>query len=116
MPNNPTIKGDNTVIWGTGGNYAGGIITSCSKDNTTEKLEVLDNNGYTVAVIYFNQKGECEFEMIVQTSAPTLAHGDQITICGAVNALVENTKQVWAQRDVCKFQVKATKYTGMTLT
>ena len=111
----PVIKGDNTVVWGSGGVYSTGIIVSGSKQTTADKVEVKDNNGFVVAAIYFDQKNKCDFEMIVQTSAPTLAVGDQITICGVANCLVDELDEKWAQNDVRKFSVKATKYSGMTL-
>jgi hypothetical protein len=116
MPGTPTIKGDNTVLFGSAGAYATGIITSASKRTGSEVLEVKDNNGFTVAAIYFDHKNECQFEMIVQTAAPTLAIADQVTICGVANCLVKDIEQMWANTDVRKYRVTATKYEGMTLT
>jgi hypothetical protein len=118
MPNNPTIKGDNTVIWGASGLYttANGIITGGNKKAESEQLAVKDENGFTVAVIFFDQKNKFSFEMIVKTSAPALAVGDPITVAGVVNALVDDTEEIWAQADTRKFRVNATKYSGMTLT
>jgi len=116
MSGSPVIKGDNTVVWGSNGVYSTGIIVSGSKQLSGEKMEVKDNNGFVVAAIYFDDKNQCDFEMIVQTAAPDLARGDQITICGLLNCLVDETDEKWAQNDVRKFSVKATKYLGMTLT
>lgn len=117
MPNNPVIKGDNTVIWGASGLYttANGIITGGNKKLEGELLEVKDENGFTVATIYFDDKNKFSFEMIVKTAAPTLARGDAITVAGVTGALVDDTEEIWAQADVRKFRVNATKYTGMTL-
>lgn len=116
MPN-PVIRGDNTVLWGTSGVYSGsgaGFITTGRKRATAEKLEIKDNNGFTVATIYFDNKTECEFEMIVKTAAPTLAIGDGLTICGVAYALVDDFEEMWAQADVRKLRVKATNYVGIT--
>jgi DNA/RNA endonuclease YhcR with UshA esterase domain len=115
MPGTPTLKGDNTVLFGSTGGYATGIITSATKRSGSEKLEIKDNNGYTVTVVYFDHKKQCEFEMIVQTAAPTLTQGDAVTIGGVANCLVDDTEEMWSNTDVRKFRVRATKYEGMTL-
>lgn len=107
----PTIKGDNTVLFGANGVYSGaGIITRGSKKTGGSVLEVKDENSFTVTKIYFDDKNECEFEMIVKTAAPDLARGDFITICGVAACLVDETEEMWEQGGVRKFRVKATKH------
>lgn len=69
-----------------------------------------DNDGFTVTVIYFDDRGECSFEMIVQSSAPSLSRGDAITVAGLTNCLVEDTEEIWAEQNVRKFAVTACKY------
>lgn len=114
--NTPTIKGNTTVLWGTDGLYAAGeVVESGSERLTGDKVEIEDNNGFVVSVIYFNDKRECTFSMIVKTTAPTLARGDAITIGGVVGALVDDTEIVWERRDVRKYKVNATKYDGLTI-
>lgn len=117
MPNNPTIKGDNSVLWGAAGYYTTsyGLIQSGNKKLEGEMLEVKDENGFTVAMIYFDDKMKFSFEMNVKTAAPALARGDQITVAGVVNAIVEGTEELWENKNVRRFRVEATKYTGMTL-
>lgn len=116
MANNPVIKGDNTVLFGSGGYYSGnGIVVSGNKKLSGDKLEVKDENGYVVATIYFNDKNEFSFEMIVKTAAPDLDRGDQITVAGVVNALVDDTEEMWKQDDVRRVRVNATRYLGMTI-
>lgn len=111
MPNSPTIVGDNTVLWGTSGVYSGtGIVVSGSKALGSEKLEVADEDGFTVAVIYFNHKHQCDFEMIVKTAAPALDIGDFITLCAVVDCVVENVTEVWTQKDNRRLRVTAIKY------
>ena len=113
--NNPVVIGNNTVIWGTSGIYSGtGIITDAEKGYSADKIEILDENGFVVTVIYFNQKNECSFNMIVKTSLPTLAIGDAITIASTTNCHVDDIRLMWKQNDVAKYAVKATKYTGLT--
>lgn len=110
MPSSPTIKGNNTVIWGSGGVYATGIIVRGNVKTTGEKFLVKDNNGFTVTAIYFDDRNECSFEMITQTSDPTLARGDFITIGGVASCIVEETEKMWEQNGVRKFTVTAVKY------
>jgi hypothetical protein len=115
MPNNPTIKGDNTVLFGSAGFYSGsGILVSGNKKLSGDKLEVKDQTGYVVATIYFNDKNEFSFEMIVKTAAPTLDRGDEITLASLV-ALVDDVEEMWKQDDVRRLRVTATRYLGMTL-
>jgi hypothetical protein len=115
MSNIPVIKGDNTVLFGADGVYSGsGLVTGGNKKTDAEKIEVPDANGFVVAVIYFNNKNECSFEMIVKTAAPTLVPGDTITLCGVAACLVDNAEEIWAQKDVRKFRVTATKYAAIT--
>lgn len=114
MLNVPVIRGDNTVLFGADGVYSGnGIIVGGNKRLNGEKLEVADENGYVVAVIYFNEKNECSFEMIVKTAAPALERGDEIEICGVAACLVDDTEEIWANKDTRKFRVNATKYAGI---
>lgn len=117
MPNNPTIKGDNTVLWGTTGVYSGtgvGYVKSGRKRAYAEKLEVQDGDGFTVAVLYFDHKHDLEFEMVVKTAAPAIAIGDGLTICAIAFALVDEVEEMWADKDVRKLRVKATKYQAIT--
>ncbi len=113
MANNPTIKGDTTVLWGTGGGTEiSGIIVSVRNQRTSEMVEVADNDGFTVSAIFFNQKNECEVEIIVQTAYPDLENGDDVTIMG-VECIVLNSEKMWEQKGVRKLRVKATKWDGM---
>lgn len=114
---NPVIRGDSTVLWGANGVFTGagaGHILSGSKNLQGEKQEIQDNNGATVAVIFFDNKNVCRFEMVVKTAAPTLARGDGVTICGVAYALVDDVEEMWAQRDVRKLRVSATNYENIT--
>ncbi len=101
-------------MWGSGGVYASGIITRGNAKTTGEKFLVKDNNGFTVSAIYFDDRNECSFEMIVQTSAPALARGDFITVGGIADCIVEDTDKMWEQNGVMKFSVTAVKYSQIS--
>lgn len=117
MNNTPVIIGDDSVIWGTNGVYGeGNIVASGSKRLTGEKLEVHNNNGFTVAAIYFDDKKECQFEMIVKTAAPELSRGDALTIGGQVDCLLDDMETLWEQRGVKRVRVNATKYALVSAT
>lgn len=114
---NPTIKGDSTILWGADGVYAGtnvGFVTTGSKELTGEKVEVKDKNGFTVSVIYFDDKHNVQFEAIIQTQAPALARGDGATICGLAYCLIDSVDQLWANNDARKYRIRATNYVSIT--
>lgn len=114
MSNNALIKGDTTVLWGTsGGTTVNGIIVSVRDMLTGEMVEVPDENGFTVAAIFFNDKNEGECEIIVQTAYPSLARGDSVTIMGVADYLVTEVEKVWEQKNTRKLRFKATKFSGM---
>ncbi|BET67208.1 hypothetical protein ASA1KI_21260 [Opitutales bacterium ASA1] len=115
MPGSPTIKGDNTVLFGSGGLYATGIIESGTLRKIAEVVLVPDNNGYDVSKIYFNERKEADINVIVQTAAPDLDTGDEVTVKTEAGFLVDETTETWAQKNVRKFNFKATKHMGMTL-
>lgn len=116
MSNVPLIKGDNTVLFGTADFYTGsGIIQSGDLTLDGDMLEVQDENGFVVAVIYYNDKKEITFEMVVKTAAPELERGDELTVAGVIGALVKSTKLMWKNNDVRKYSVTATYYSGLDL-
>jgi len=115
MSNNAVIKGDNTVLWGTAsGTTLAGIIVRVRNQLTGEMVEVPDENGFAVAVIFFNDKNECEVEMIIQTSAPSIPRGTVCTIMGIENCISNDYEQVWEQKGVRKYTLKATAYAGIS--
>lgn len=112
MPS-PVIRGDNTLLWGTSsGTTLAGIIVRVRNQLSGEMVEVPDENGFAAAAIYFNDKNECEVEMIVKSSYPTLVRGDSVTIMGITGCLVDTYEKVWEQKGVRKYNVKATKFTN----
>lgn len=113
----PTIKGDSTILWGADGVYTAsgcGFVTKGSKQLTGEKVEIKDKNGFTVSVIYFDDKKNVSFEAIVTTAAPTLVRGDAATICGIAYCLIDEVEELWANADARKYSVRATNYASIT--
>lgn len=104
------IKGNNTITWGAGSVSTMGKIQSGTKKLGGDKVELLDENGEVFCVVYFNDKNECEFEAIFLSSVVLPARGDQITIAGVVNALVDDIEEKWANNNAKMFTIRATKY------
>lgn len=113
MPTTPTIKGDNTIVWGTDGVYSSGIITSGRKTRSAQKAQVADNNGFTVAVIYYDHNNSCEFEAVVQTALPDLEIGDDIEIGGVTTAHIDDIETMWENTREKKYRIRATAYDGI---
>jgi len=115
--NTATIKGNSTILWGaSGGTTIAGIIVSVRDQLTGEMVEIPDEVGFTTTVVFFNDKHECEVQLIVSSSVPTLARGDSVTIAGISGCLVTETEVNWEQKGARKLTVKATKWVGMTTT
>ncbi len=114
---NLVIKGDQTILWGADGVYSAagcGFVTTGSKELTGDKVEIKDKNGFTIAVVYFDDKSNVQFEAIVATSAPALARGDAATICGIAYCLIDSAEEMWANNDARKYRVRATNYVSIT--
>lgn len=117
MPDpNITVRGNNTVKWGTNGVYATGIITKGNKKRASDKKVILDNDGNAAIVIYFNHRNECSFTMIRTTSDPEFEIGDIITIGGATNCIVDDISDDYTQGSEQQLTVSATAYDGITAT
>ena len=114
MSNNPTIVGDNTVLWGTSGvsDYTG-YVTSARKVKNSKKEEIPDINGFTIAAVLYDHKTALEFEMTISTAAPDSERGDLITICGVENCMIDEIEEMWAKDKVRMYRITATKYEGM---
>lgn len=104
------IKGNNTITWGAGDGASVGKVQSASNKLGGDKVELLDENGETFSVIYFNDKNECEFEAITLAAVTPPVRGDAITIGGVANCLVDEVELKWANKTAKMIVVRATKY------
>ena len=107
------IKGNNLITWGTGDAAGLAVIQSASTKLGGEKVELFDEDGEVFCVIYFDDKDECEFEAIMQSSVNLPDRGDTISIGGVVAALVDEVEQRWANRDAQRLMIRATKYRNL---
>lgn len=107
------IKGNNLISWGSGDAAGLGVVQSASTKLGGEKVELYDEDGDTFCVIYFDDKDECEFEAIMQSSVTLPDRGDTISIGGVVAALVDDVELRWANRDAQRVMIRATKYRNL---
>lgn len=116
MSNTATIKGDTSVVWGVrgkAGDSIAGILQSVRNQLTGEMVEIADEDGFTVAKIFFNHKNELEVTVLVKTSFPVFARGDTVSIGGVTNAMVDDFEKQWENKGVAKYTLKATAYSGI---
>lgn len=113
VPATPRIIGDNTVIFGTGGLFATGIVLSASVMLDGDILELKDNTGFVYCVVYFNDKNECEIQIILKTDTAEPVRGDNITIGGVADCLVKNAKKEWEDAGEAKYTLQATRYVNV---
>lgn len=104
------IKGNNTIVWGAGTAASLGKVQSSTKKTGSDKVELLDENGEVFTVVYFNEKKECQFEAIFQSSVTLPAIGDTITIGGVATCLVDSIEEKWDNKNAKMFTITATKY------
>ena len=104
------IKGNQSLEWGTAEGGGTGFVQSAKAKLGGEKLELKDEAGETVAVVYFDEKNECEFEALAQSGVTLPGRGDTISIGGVSNCLVDEVEEMWDNKNVKKFSVRATKY------
>lgn len=109
----PNIKGNNLITWGTGDAAGLGVIQSASTKLGGEKVELPDEDGETFCVIYFDDKNECEFEAIMQSSVTLPDRGDAINIGNVVGASVDDVELKWANKDAQRVAIRATKYANI---
>lgn len=104
------IKGNNTITWGAGDGASMGKVQSATRKLGGDKVELLDENGEVFAVVYFNDKNECEFEAIFLAAVNLPDRGDTITIGGVASCLVDDIEEKWSNVNAKMFTIRATKY------
>ncbi|MEI6035857.1 MAG: hypothetical protein WCS65_16445 [Verrucomicrobiae bacterium] len=112
------IKGNSTITWGAGdGDGVGtGKIQSSSHKLGGDKAELLDENGEVFSVIYYNEKNECELEVIVLSATTLPARGDTAIIGGVTGCLVDEVEIKWQNNNVKMATIRGTKYANIPAT
>ena len=116
----PQVAGAPVEV-GTGGAWgtdeasvdsAYGTILSASLKRASEKEKYPDNNGETVAYLYYDYRTEGQFEALVQGA---LEPGDSVSIAGSTLYVNEAEKQ-WEYKGWSKYRVSAEKHDGVAAT
>lgn len=113
MPTTPTINGQ-TALWGMDGSVYTGIITSFSRSDKSDEAEILDNNGYRIGDITFNQMSEFSIELLLQTGTTIPTVGDLITLGGVADCIVKSIDQNYVQKDWRKLKFTAKNFVNLT--
>lgn len=105
------IRGNQLITWGAGeaGNTFG-KVQSASRKQTSDKVELLDENGEVFCTIYFNEKGQLEITVIFQSNVVLPAISDSVTICGVIGAYVDDFDLNWQNTQAKQYTLRATKY------
>lgn len=108
MSLDPVIRGTpNDVIWGTNGVFASGRIIRGGRTRSTEKDLSLNNNGAPTGSVTLPALREYEFEMEGQTSVNLPNEGDEVTILGDANCVVESIQETYQRKGRKTAVVKA---------
>lgn len=105
------------AIWGvvteSGDTHAAGLILSQGRQIVSESDGIADNEGFTITKVYFDQRDECDIDVICEaaTAAPDI--GDDIQIAG-IDCIVESCDLKWQQKGWKGLNIKAKKYSQMT--
>lgn len=117
MPQNYTVVGDDDVEFSSdGAGYTAiGVIVSATRKLGGDKLEIKDRQGNVYAVVYFNEKNECEIEVIFETGVSVPERGDAIDVCGVTDVLVDEVEHMWENEKERMLKIRGTKYNQITV-
>ena len=93
-------------VWGSSG--AGitgyGTVQSCTLKRSAQKEEFDDDNGETVAYLYYNFKTDGRATLLVPASFTELEPGDTISV-GSVTLYVDDAEKQWEHKGWMKYVV-----------
>jgi len=102
-----------TAVWGTSDASVTatnqGIVQSVGRKDSAEKDFILDENGYTLGVIYFDEKSQYTVGILCKTSMTIPTVGGSMTIGGAA-LHVDDVDLKWENKGWKKCDVVVTKY------
>ena len=108
--------GANVKMGTAGYGYSGiGTIVSGGRTDTGDILEIKDRYGNVVAKIYFNERNECTFDAIFDSTVDIPVRSDSINIAGLTAVLVDQVDHKWEQGKERMLTIKATKHENLAL-
>jgi len=109
-PSTADIKGDTTIIWGTGEGYSSmGHVQRVRDLLTGEEVEISDGDGEAAAAVLFNSRNELEVEFIVKTGDQLPTRGGSIQIGGLASVVTER-ERAWEAKGAMKCVIKAKRW------
>jgi len=115
MTTNALIKG-RQAIWGltpeAGDTFAAGIIVNQTKDINGDTDFILDGQGFVIAEVFFNDKNECDINIICESETAEPERGDDMQIVG-IDCIAQTCQVKWDQKGWKMLNVKATKFVNL---
>jgi hypothetical protein len=109
---NPTINGV-PVLWGMDGTVYTGILTNFGAEDGSDEANVLDNNGYVITDITFNENSEYVLKIAMQSGTIKPAIGTLLTIDSVANCIVKKTGRTYVQKDVRYLNLTAKNFVNL---
>jgi hypothetical protein len=111
-PTTPTINGY-PALWGMDGSVYTGMITAFDGNDMADDGELLDNNGYKITDITFNQNSEYQLTITMESGTVKPAIGTLLTIDGVANCIVKTTGRTYGQKDWRKLKLTAKNWVNL---
>jgi hypothetical protein len=112
---NATIRG-RAAIWGivaeAGDTFAAGLILDQGKVITGEEDFIYDNDGNTITEVFFDDRDECDINIICEDTTTDPVRGDDIAIVGD-DCIVQSAELKWKQKGWKVLNVKAKKFSQL---
>lgn len=101
-----------TGTWGCDGSSGVdyGIITDSSEEYAAERDALPNQTGETVGMAIYDKKTNITLSVVIKDAAVFPAVGDNITLNGVTNCLVESISKEATQKGWKKATIKATKF------
>jgi hypothetical protein len=109
---NPTVNGVQ-ALWGMDGTLFTGILTGYDDNSDSDEGEILDNNGYRITDITFNQKSEYTLTILIQAGTTLPVVGAMVTIGAVANCIVKSVGRTYGQKDWRKFKMMAKNFVNL---
>lgn len=117
LPTTATIKGVQG-IWGIETAYSGVLgaasVMRVRSRSAAQKDFLYDDDGFTSAVVYFDDKEEVNIEITMKADTTDVAPGDELTL-DTLTFLIDDPERNWDQRGWKKLTIPATYYPNVDL-
>ena len=105
-----------TAEWGTRGAGAlasFGIIKAAERKNGSQTDQLLDEDGCTVGVIYFDTNDVVNVTIVCKSGMTNPLRGDAINVCGLVSALIGEWTTNWDNKALKSLKLTCTRWENL---